>query len=789
MFKVYSCLTTQHEFGYVLLAALVCMLACGTAVGLMGRVAKARGLKRLALVGTTATVTGAGVWATHFVAMLAFKTGLPTAYAVVDTLASLLVAIALFGGAFHIALRPGRHSAALGGAMAGLAIGAMHYLGMSGFHIEGTVDWDFGMVGVSLAIGVGLGAAAFWLARSGPGIGRRIGAILLLTLAICGLHFVGMAAITLQSDPSVGLPQSVVTDRSMAVWVGAAAAALLALCAGAMVWSVRQRRSERRRLSELADAAVEGLAICEDGRIVTANDALARMAGVAADRLVGRAFASLFDAEVAPEDLVAGARMEVRIRPVSGEPVPVELIAQQLTFDGAPRLAVALRDLRDRVAAEAKIRFLAHNDSLTGLPNRVTFNDCLEHQLKLHRRKDDAFAVLCLDLDRFKQVNDVLGHGAGDVVLKVVAERVAAVLGPEDVFARLGGDEFAIVRLGDCKPTDLAQLSEQILAAVAPEIAIGEQRASVGVSIGIALYPHDGDTATGLVSNADAALYQAKAAGRDGYRFFEAQLGAQLRERQLIEFDLRQALARGEFKVVYQPQAALKDGVIFGFEALLRWTSDKRGTVPPSMFVPLAEETGLILPIGEWVLREACAEAASWSKPLQIAVNISGVQLRSASLARRVKDILKETGLAAERLELEITETALIEDFEQALATLGQLKAIGVKVAMDDFGTGYSSLSNLRAFPFDKIKIDQSFVRNIDDSEQAQTIVRAILGLCRGLQLSVLAEGVETLEELAFLDRELCSEAQGYLFGHPGAITDFPQAFAGPKVVPLRRKA
>lgn len=254
-------------------------------------------------------------------------------------------------------------------------------------------------------------------------------------------------------------------------------------------------------------------------------------------------------------------------------------------------------------------------------------------------------------------------------------------------------------------------------------------------------------------------------------------MGALIRDRQALEFDLRQALGRNELRLVYQPQASVSTGEITGFEALLRWDSGTRGPLKPDAFIPLAEETGLIVPIGDWVLREACREAASWPKPLFIAVNLSAVQLRSPNLPRRVHEILMETGLAAQRLELEVTESALIEDLNLALHSLRQLKALGVRVAMDDFGTGYSSLSNLRAFPFDKIKIDRSFVANVQEDEQSATIVRAILGLCRGLQLSVMAEGVETQAERAFLEQEACAEAQGYHFGRPGPVSDFPEAF------------
>lgn len=443
------------------------------------------------------------------------------------------------------------------------------------------------------------------------------------------------------------------------------------------------------------------------------------------------------------------------------------------------------------MAAEANIRFLAHHDDLTGLPNRLSFADHLERKLQHHRRKRDQFAVISFDLDRFKPVNDLLGHAAGDHVLKTVSGWIKAAVREEDFLARLGGDEFGIICAGIDDPAHVAGLCERMLAAAAREIEYEGNAVSIGLSIGIALYPNDGDTTDTLVRNADAALYQAKNEGRGTYRFFEASLGAKLRERQALEFDLRHALDRGELSVVYQPQASTRTKQILGFEALLRWTSPTRGPVAPSVFIPLAEETGLIVPIGEWVLRQACAQAANWSKPLQIAVNVSGVQLRLANLANRIQEILAEVGLPPERLEIEITETALIDDFDQALRTLRQIKEIGVKVAMDDFGTGCSSLSNLLAFPFHKIKIDQSFVRNVHGDEHSATIVRAVVSLCQGLNLSVLAEGVETTEELQFLTDESCTQAQGYLLGRREKIGEFSSAFAADDlpVAKLRRRA
>jgi diguanylate cyclase (GGDEF)-like protein len=780
VFKIYACIATQHDWKLVLVAAGLCLLSCATAMGLFDRMAASGGARRLGWVLFAATVTGIGVWATHFIAMLAFRSGLPTAYDAAQTVTSLFAAIAILGLAFNITIdRKGPVGALAGGAMAGVAVGVMHYVGMASVEVPGVVKWDPGLVAASLIVGVGLGAGAFVLLRSGPGIGRRIAAALVLTLAICGLHFTGMSAVSITPDPTRLISETAISGAGLAAWVATAAATLLFMSLLMLAIGRRNRLQEAQRLSELANAAVEGLAICDEGAIVTANASLARMVNRTAPDLEGRSFASLLEDGVLPlgSDLEGGARVEAQIRSASGELVPVELIAYPLPFEGRARLAIAVRDLRERVAAESKILFLAHHDALTELPNRASFNDRLQRELAAHRRRDDSFAVICLDLDRFKQVNDVLGHAAGDHVLKVIGQRIVDLLAENDMLARLGGDEFAIIRVNDTTPTGLARLCDGILDVVAPEIFIDGQAVGVGVSIGVAIYPEDGQAADSLVRNADGALYQAKNEGRNAYRFFKAALGEQFRERQEMEFDLRQALVRGEFSLAYQPQTSIADGQTFGFEALLRWNSAKRGPVPPDAFIPLAEESGFIVTIGEWVLREACREAASWSKPLQIAVNVSAVQLRSASLPQRVHEILLETGLAPSRLELEITETALIEDLNAALHCLRQLKTLGVKVAMDDFGTGYSSLSNLRAFPFDKVKIDKSFIRNVQDDQQAATIIRAIVGLCRGLNLSVLAEGVETAEELNFLQNELCTEAQGFLWGKPGDISNFSEAF------------
>ena len=439
------------------------------------------------------------------------------------------------------------------------------------------------------------------------------------------------------------------------------------------------------------------------------------------------------------------------------------------------------RDVTRRKEAEEQVHFLAHHDALTGLANRNTFYKILDEAIEAHRANGLHLAVLLLDLDRFKEVNDLFGHAAGDVLLQTVARCLSDVLEPAaaQIMARIGGDEFVIVAPGLADPTRAGQLAERLLEAIRVENQGSSTAAPIATSIGIAIFPGDAMDRASLLTHSDTALYRAKFDGRGTYRFFEVAMGREVRERRLLENDLRYAVAREELRLVYQPQYCIGSQEPFGFEALLRWRHPDKGDVPPSVFIPLAEESGLILQIGEWVLRAACREAASWPRPLGVAVNISAVQLRAPNLPQLVHEILLQTGLSASRLELEITESALIEDPNRALNTLRQVKALGVRIAMDDFGTGHSSLSNLRAFPFDKIKIDRSFVKSVNCNEQAATIVRAVLGLGRGLGMPVLAEGVETAAELEFLGHESCTEVQGYFLSRPQPIASFRQATHG----------
>jgi diguanylate cyclase (GGDEF)-like protein len=434
-------------------------------------------------------------------------------------------------------------------------------------------------------------------------------------------------------------------------------------------------------------------------------------------------------------------------------------------------------DITEQRRAEVKIEHMAHHDALTDLANRALLNERLEQALS-HFRDGQMVAVHHLDLDQFKAVNDTFGHPAGDKLLKIVAERLRALVRETDTIARMGGDEFVIVQAPIADPAEATTLAQQIIAWISEPYDIDDgQQALVGTSIGIAVSPGDGDAPDKLLRNADLALYRAKGDGRGTFRFFEPAMNEQMQGRRVMELDLRKALPAGEFELYYQPVVNLESNEISGFEALIRWNHPEKGQVPPSTFIPLAEEIGFIVPLGEWVIRQACLAAARWPEHLSVAVNISAAQFRGSSLMPVIVNALGASGLHPTRLEIEITETVLLQDREATLAILHQLRALGIRIAMDDFGTGYSSLTYLQSFPFDKIKIDRSFVKDITENAGSLYIVRAVAALANGMGMAATAEGVETAEQLDKIAAVGCTEMQGYLFSKPLPVAEIERLF------------
>jgi len=444
-------------------------------------------------------------------------------------------------------------------------------------------------------------------------------------------------------------------------------------------------------------------------------------------------------------------------------------IAHRSTSDGG--WLISCEDVTEQQRAQSQIAFMARHDALTRLPNRSLFAERIE-QAVAEAALGPGFAVFCIDLDNFKQINDTLGHPVGDGLLCAVADRLGACVREVDTVARLGGDEFAIIQTEVRSVEEAERLAQRIVECVGAPYELNGHRVIVGCSVGISLAPGDGTTREKLLQNADMALYRAKMDGRGRWRFFEPAMDANVQSRRALEIDLREAMEKDEFALFYQPIYDLRTDRISGFEALLRWQHPKRGAVPPDQFIPLAEEIGLITPLGEWVLNRACEQASGWPNELKVAVNVSPIQFRDPRLADVIVNALDRSGLAPHRLELEITESVLLGNSTETIATLHELKARGLRIALDDFGTGYSSLSYLRSFPFDKIKIDQSFVRDAAATKGSKLIVRAITSLGKSLGMTTTAEGIETVEQLNQMKAEGCNEAQGFLFSRPIPATE-----------------
>ena len=429
--------------------------------------------------------------------------------------------------------------------------------------------------------------------------------------------------------------------------------------------------------------------------------------------------------------------------------------------------AVTFEDVTARRAAEVQADEMARHDVLTGLPNRLLLRERLKEAVLRLQRTGEACAVLLIDLDRFKPINDTLGHPMGDALLQKVADRLRSTVRPTDTVARIGGDEFVILQTGVQEAANTQALARRLVDLIGRTYMVDGHLLTIGASVGVALAPGDGSDADTLLKNADLALYRAKLDGRATYRFFEPEMDARMQARRQLELDMRQALARREFQLHYQPQLQLEGNRLVGCEALIRWQHPVRGMVSPLDFIPLAEEIGLIVPIGEWVMRQACRDAVTWPGSISVAVNVSPAQFKSERLVEMIMSALSSSGLPATRLEVEITEGVLLQQSEKTLQTLHRLRELGVRVSMDDFGTGYSSLSYLRSFPFDKIKIDRSFIADLSGKRDGEAIIRAIAGLGKSLGMTTVAEGVETTDQMERIRAEGCTDVQGYLISKP----------------------
>ena len=706
-----------------------------------------------------AMVGGLSIWAVHFVAMLGFNGTINLSFDPIITFVSAVLVVLGFLLAVYARDIYTSGVPFLAGTVAALSVTLMHFVGMAGIQAPAGVTYEGRPILVAIAVSIVAMVISFQRFRANRGMRGIVEAAFFMIVGVCILHFTAMSATTIA--PNFLIPPA--PDNISNAWL-VAAVVVVAFAITLMTTAAAILDRYLTDLKGFADATLEGLAIVRGSRIVEVNARFSALFGLTPDQIIGRpADEFLVAADLAP--IAVPRSSVVEASPLVGDRRrSFEASIQSLEYLGRMCQVLAIMDMTEKKAAQRQIELLASYDPLTGLANRTLLQQRMDEAIVQLADARARVAVLALDLDRFKAVNDLFGHPEGDRVLKSVATILSQNVSPADTVARMGGDEFIILQIGVAQPEGARALGTKILDAF--NATMNGDRTAVGVSIGVAVGPDDGTDPTSLLHAADLALYHAKAAGRGRLSFYATAMDEEVRDRRQFEADLRRAVTQEELYVVYQPLMSV-DGRLLGYEALLRWLHRERGDVFPETFIPIAEETGVIVALGEWVLREACGAASKWEDHLTIAVNVSPRQFLQPDLVGQVADALRDSGLAPHRLGLEITETILVRDRDKAIEMLKRIKAMGVSVVMDDFGAGYSSLSCLQIFPFDKIKIDRSFINSMENDEGAEAIVRAIIGLARSMNLYVVAEGVETERQYRMIRDAGCSEVQGYYVGPP----------------------
>ncbi|PPA69479.1 bifunctional diguanylate cyclase/phosphodiesterase [Jeotgalibacillus proteolyticus] len=739
---------------------------------------------------------GAGIWAMHFVAMLAIHLNIPVQYDVHLVLLSILPAVISSGIALYIISRQKLEKlhVFLGAFFMALGIAFMHYIGMEAMIMDAEIVYNPYLFVLSILVAFFAAVAAIYLIsfisknyQKKKILWRKMISSLIMGAAISGMHYTGMTAASYeihQHTNMAGLDP--VNKTYLAYGIGIIVLILLGIVSLSIMIDRRfenQSVISQRRFYSVIESASDAIMLYDGhGTILSWNKGAEEIFGFEKNEMVGEnvkkiipkryhkaqeltmeEFASTGDIEV------MGQIVEMEAMNNDGIEFPIEISVAAWKEEDQIFFSSIIRDITERKRNENKMNQMVYLDPLTGLPNRFLLKDRLMLAINQAKRNHHALSILFIDLDRFKYINDTLGHAVGDKLLIQVAKLLQSLLGKHDTVSRQGGDEF-IVLLPQTTDVKVTKRAKAIVDALNHPLIVDDQELYITPSIGIAMYPADGQDSETLIKNADTAMYQVKELGKNNFQFYTPEMNEAVTRKMKLEIGLRKALEREEFTVAYQPQINVISNEIIGSEALLRWNHPEWGLISPSEFIPIAEETGLILPIGEWILKEACLQNKEWQKQgfedMRIAVNISSRQFKQSDLIDRVKKILKETGLAPHHLELELTES-IIQDSKHAVEKMQQLKDMGIHLSIDDFGTGYSSLNYLKTFPIHTLKIDRSFTRNIFTDSKDASLVETIITMAHNLNLKVIAEGVETIEQLQFLQQKQCNEAQGYYFSHP----------------------
>ncbi len=909
--------SAHYNIWLVMLAALVCAGGSLATFTIYTHLLARGSTYRRAWLALTGFCAGAGIWATHFVAMLAHDTGLPTSYDPLLTAASFAVAVVVTTAGFAISIPADRKIIGGGGAVIGLGIAAMHFLGMQALIVPGTFQWNAALVVVAIVLGVGFMAGALVVFRQLAGLRALVAGGTLFTLGVCSLHFTAMAALSIVPRPDLPAPAANIDGPVLAMAIASVTA--LILLAGYVVALIDARalRENVARTGELVDAAIEGLVIADDGVIVNVNARALELSNRRAKDLIGKkVFGDLLAMDRTPASSRAARLFEAPLLQSDGSTIPVEVVRRALSGLSQGNEVYAIRDLREREAAarqlaeanqelrlreeelltrnlildsalrnmsqglcmydadqkvvisnerfaaiyglpadaiapgmtlkdvvqkridngihagpspaayleerltqvvkteemvhelnngqiiaiarrplrtggwvtthaditeqrriEAQINHLEHHDGLTGLLSRKALRDRLDDALKTAQQRDRRLAVLMFGMDRFSEINDTLGHAVGDSLLTTIAQRLQCCTRRATLLARFGDDTFVMVEAVEHPGKDATGFANRVQGEIRKPITHGDTRLEITATIGIAVSPADGVDADTLLKNAALALNRGKTLARGAHHFFEPGMDQALRERRSLERDLAEAIEKDQFQLLYQPRVNLARNEVTGFEALLRWQHPVRGLLEPPAFLRLAEETGLIAAIGEWTLRQACAEAAHWPRDLTVAVGLSAAQFRSTDFVRLVVNVLASTGLIADRLQIEVSEKTIHSDADQVIGVLRDLSELGVRITLNDFGSGFSSLNYLRQFPVHKIKIDRSFITGLTTRGDAPVIVRMLARLGTGLGLVTMVEGVETKQQLDVVRAEGCAEMQGSYFSAPKSADEIRRLF------------
>ncbi len=786
---------SSYNLPLVALSILVAVFSASVALDISSRLKYAKNISHVRWITAGAVVLGLGIWSMHFIGMLAFNLTVDVSYHFGLVLLSIVPAIASSAIAFYLISKPSVawRNLFAGALFISAGIVAMHYIGMDAMRMDGMISYDPFLWVLSALIAfaasfIGL-ALLFYIPNVPRFHWRKLAGAVLIGFAVSGMHYTGMAAADFsQMDHSAAghVAPSSVNSTLLAYGIGGGMLMLFVLTLASIRTDRRlelQTVESEMKFQSVIESAKDAIIVADfQGAIVQWNQGAKGIFGYSQKEILGRNISVIMpDRFKEAHKKGMEAYRETRIPHVigntveltglrkNGEEFQLEMSVGTWETEKGIFFSSILRDITERKASEDKINDLVYLDPLTGLPNRRLFNDRLDSLLRQADERGFNFSLFYMDLDNFKMINDRFGHSVGDHFLQSVASRLEAQISPRDTLSRLGGDEF-ILLLPNTEYSKAADLAQKLIEALNVPFRFENEEIFTSLSIGISLFPSDGSDSETLIKNADIAMYQAKEHGKNGFQFFTPNMNETIDRKSRLATGLRKGLEHGEFTIHYQPQISLKNEQIIGVEALLRWNHPEWGSISPAEFIPIAEETGSITKIGEFVLEEACRQNKYWQDlgiaPFRVAVNISARQFAQKDLTEVVSTILQKTGLDPQYLELELTET-IIQNADTAITTMEELAALGVHLSIDDFGTGYSSLSYLKLFPIDSLKIDQHFTRNIKSDSKDAALVKTIIRMAHDLELNVIAEGVETEEQLDFLKSEQCNQAQGYYFNRP----------------------